>query len=123
MVIKFVKSSTIKKIFFEYIQSINGILGLTYRESEILAELFKEVCLALPDNPQLNIADTSFRKKIIENCRISKENLSRFFKKFRTKGILVRDFDDLYLNPKLIPDLTDNEITISIVINVKNESK
>ena len=116
--IKFVKTSTPSKIFLDYVRSINGILELTYRESEILAELMRYDFLTPLDTEPKNIADKFTRKDIIKDFRINKENLSRFISKFKKKGILISEYDDLYVNPRLMPTLKGNKIEITTVINL-----
>ena len=123
MIIKFVKSSSPNKIFLDYIKSINGILELTYREMEILAVLMREDFLMPLDIEQKNIADKFIRKRIIKENNITKENLSRFISKFKKKGILISDFDDLYVNPRLMPRLINNQIEISTIINLISDNE
>lgn len=123
MIIKFVKSSTPNKIFLDYIKSINGILELTYREMEILAVLMREDFLMPLDMEPKNIADKFIRKRIIKENNITKENLSRFISKFKRKGILISDFDDLYVNPRLMPRLINNQIEISTIINLISDNE
>lgn len=121
--INFVKTSTNNKIFFEYIKSINGILELTHREIEILSELMKEDFNTPLNTEPKNIADKHVRKRITKDFNITKENLSRFISKFKRKGILISEYDDLYVNPRLMPDLKDNQIIISVIINLTNEKQ
>lgn len=123
MIIKFVKSSSPNKIFLDYIKSINGILELTYREMEILAVLMREDFLMPLDIEPKNIADKFIRKRIIKENNITKENLSRFISKFKKKGILISDFDDLYVNPRLMPRLINNQIEISTIINLISDNE
>ena len=123
MIIKFVKSSSPNKIFLDYIKSINGILELTYREMEILAVLMREDFLMPLDMEPKNIADKFIRKRIIKENNITKENLSRFISKFKKKGILISDFDDLYVNPRLMPRLINNQIEISTIINLISDNE
>lgn len=123
MIIKFVKSSSPNKIFLDYIKSINGILELTYREMEILAVLMREDFLMPLDMEPKNIADKFIRKRIIKENNITKENLSRFISKFKRKGILISDFDDLYVNPRLMPRLINNQIEISTIINLISDNE
>ena len=123
MIIKFVKSSSPSKIFLDYIKSINGILELTYREMEILAVLMREDFLMPLDMEPKNIADKFIRKRIIKENNITKENLSRFISKFKRKGILISDFDDLYVNPRLMPRLINNQIEISTIINLISDNE
>ena len=123
MIIKFVKSSSPSKIFLDYIKSINGILELTYREMEILAVLMREDFLMPLDMEPKNIADKFIRKRIIKENNITKENLSRFISKFKRKGILISDFDDLYVNPRLMPRLINNQIEISTIINLTSDNE
>ena len=123
MIIKFVKSSSPNKIFLDYIKSINGILELTYREMEILAVLMREDFLMPLDMEPKNIADKFIRKRIIKENNITKENLSRFISKFKRKGILISDFDDLYVNQRLMPRLINNQIEISTIINLISDNE
>lgn len=121
--INFVKTSTNNKIFFEYIKSINGILELTHREIEILSELMKEDFNTPFNTEPKNIADKHVRKRITKDFNITKENLSRFISKFKRKGILISEYDDLYVNPRLMPDLKGNQILISVIINLTDEKQ
>lgn len=121
--IKFVKSTTENKIFLDYIKSINGILELTHREMEVLSELFKQDYGMSDSIHPKNIADKNVRKRIMKDYNISKENLSRFISKFKRKGILISEFDDLYVNPRLMPQMLDDQIIVDIIIKLKEKNE
>ena len=90
---------------------------------EILAVLMREDFLMPLDMEPKNIADKFIRKRIIKENNITKENLSRFISKFKRKGILISDFDDLYVNPRLMPRLINNQIEISTIINLISDNE
>lgn len=71
-----------------------------------------------------NIINTENRKLISNECKITKDNLSRYLKKFKDKGILIttKIEDELIVNPVLIPELIKDRVQISIILRI-NENK
>ena len=121
---KLVKSVPKNELIIEFLRSLNGILSLTDRELELMTTLirmdmeYKE----LPDSNK-NVANRANRKWIIENLGITKDNLSRYIKAFKDKGILKAGpaEDELSVSKALIPNIINDRIQITIILRVKDE--
>ena len=118
---KLVKSVSNSNLYYEFLQSLNGILKLTDRELELFAILLKfdVEYVKVPNKPK-NIANTSNRKWIIENLGITRDNLSRYLKKFRDEGFIVRGRTEgeLYVARALIPVIINDRVQITIILKV-----
>ena len=118
---KLVKSVSNSNLYYEFLQSLNGILKLTDRELELFAILLKfdVEYIKVPNKPK-NIANTANRKWIIENLGITRDNLSRYLKKFRDEGFIVkgRTEGELYVARALIPVIISDRVQITIILKV-----
>ena len=118
---KLVKSVSNSNLYYEFLQSLNGILKLTDRELELFAILLKldVEYVKVPNKPK-NIANTANRKWIIENLGITRDNLSRYLKKFRDEGFIVkgRTEGELYVARALIPVIINDRVQITIILKV-----
>lgn len=118
---KLVKSVSNSNLYYEFLQSLNGILKLTDRELELFAILLKfdVEYVKVPNKPK-NIANTANRKWIIENLGITRDNLSRYLKKFRDEGFIVRGRteSELYVARALIPVIINDRVQITIILKV-----
>ena len=118
---KLVKSVSNSNLYYEFLQSLNGILKLTDRELELFAILLKfdVEYVKVPNKPK-NIANTANRKWIIENLGITRDNLSRYLKKFRDDGFIVRGRTEgeLYVARALIPVIISDRVQITIILKV-----
>ncbi len=118
---KLVKSVSNSNLYYEFLQSLNGILKLTDRELELFAILLKfdVEYVKVPNKPK-NIANTANRKWIIENLGITRDNLSRYLKKFRDEGFIVRGRTEgeLYVARALIPVIINDRVQITIILKV-----
>jgi len=118
---KLVKSVSNSNLYYEFLQSLNGILKLTDRELELFAILLKfdVEYVKVPNKPK-NIANTANRKWIIENLGITRDNLSRYLKKFRDEGFIVkgRTEGELYVARALIPVIISDRVQITIILKV-----
>ena len=118
---KLVKSVSNSNLYYEFLQSLNGILKLTDRELELFAILLKiDVEYVKVLNKPKNIANTANRKWIIENLGITRDNLSRYLKKFRDEGFIVRGRTEgeLYVARALIPVIINDRVQITIILKV-----
>ena len=118
---KLVKSVSNSNLYYEFLQSLNGILKLTDRELELFAILLKfDVDYVKVPNKPKNIANTANRKWIIENLGITRDNLSRYLKKFRDEGFIVRGRTEgeLYVARALIPVIINDRVQITIILKV-----
>ena len=118
---KLVKSVSNSNLYYEFLQSLNGILKLTDRELELFAILLKfdVEYVKVPNKPK-NIGNTANRKWIIENLGITRDNLSRYLNKFRDEGFIVRGRTEgeLYVARALIPVIINDRVQITIILKV-----
>ena len=118
---KLVKSVSNSNLYYEFLQSLNGILKLTDRELELFAALlrFDVEYVKVPNKPK-NIANTANRKWIIDNLGITRDNLSRYLRKFREEGFIVkgRVEGELTVARALIPVIINDREQITIILKV-----
>ena len=101
--------------------SLNGILRLTDRELELMAELIRlDINYNKLPNEHKNIANRQNRKHIIQTLGITKDNLSRYIKAFKEKGILIAGpaEDELSVNKALIPEIIGDRVQVTIIIRI-----
>ena len=115
---KLVKTVKRADIIYEFLKSLNGILGVTDRELELLS---KFVELDMNHNSALgykNVASTDNRKMIRRELGITPDNLSRYISKFKDKGLLIQGKadDELYVNKILIPEIVKDRVQLKIII-------
>lgn len=124
---KFVKTNIDKNnIVEEYVQSINGILQLPKKELTLFIELIKlDMNYVKKGKRPKNIADAERRKYLMDKCNFTRDNLSTYIKRLRTKGYVMRDNrDSLWVNPSIMPDIIRDTIQITTILKFKiNESK
>lgn len=122
---KLVKSVSDNELITEFLHALNGILKLTDRELELMATFIKMDIEyeKIPDIAK-NVANTKNRRWIIENLGITKDNLSRYIKSFKEKGILKAGpaEDELTVNKALIPVVIGDRVQITIILKIKDEN-
>jgi hypothetical protein len=122
---KLVKSVDRDDLITEFLMSLNGILRLTDRELELMAEFIRlDINYVKGPNENKNIANRLNRKHIISTLGITKDNLSRYIKSFKQKGILVSGpaEDELSVNKALIPEIIGDRVQITIVIRINERN-
>lgn len=122
---KLVKSVDRDDLITEFLMSLNGILRLTDRELELMAEFIRlDINYVKGPNENKNIANRLNRKHIISTLGITKDNLSRYIKSFKEKGILVSGpaEDELSVNKALIPEIIGDRVQITIVIRINERN-
>lgn len=67
-----------------------------------------------------NVISAENRKYIKTTLNITKDNLSRYLTKFKSKGILVKGKaeDEWLINPALIPEVIGDRVQISIILKI-----
>lgn len=116
---KLVKSVPKKDLISEFLHSLNGILGLTERELQVMAALVDmDMNYVEQPNSNKNVANTENRRWIIKNLGVTKDNLCRYLKRMKEKGLLKVGpaEDELTVNRALIPDIINDRIQITIVL-------
>jgi hypothetical protein len=122
---KLVKSVDRDDLITEFLMSLNGILRLTDRELELMAEFIRlDINYVKGPNENKNIANRLNRKHIISTLGITKDNLSRYIKSFKQKGILVSGpaEDELSVNKALIPEIIGDRVQVTIIIKINERN-
>lgn len=119
---KLVKAVSNEELIPEFLHALNGILKLTNRELDLMAILIKiDMDYNTNSNEHKNVASTSNRKLIMNTLGITKDNLSRYLKSFREKGILISGpaEDELAVNKALIPNIIGDRLQLTIILKIK----
>lgn len=118
---KLVKDIPAKRLSYEFLHSLNGIIGLTERELQLLAAML-DLYLAEPKYRD-SIDSTDVRKKIIATTGVSKENLSRYIRLFKQKGLLAKSksHGNSTLNKAIIPIVIGGKtVQITMILKIKS---
>lgn len=118
---KLVKTVTKDTLIYEFLKSINGILGITERELELLAKLVEfDVTYDPSSGESKNVCSSKNRKIIKQNLGITPDNLSRYLTKFKNKGILIKGKadDELFVNKILIPEIIKDRVQLTIIFKI-----
>ena len=102
-----------ENFYKEYVTLINGILKLTDKEIDIVAEL-----LRLYDTSD-NVFSTENRKKLSEILKITDLNLNNHFQNLKKKGVLVTTDGELELNNRIIPELFNGDIVVAFRLYIR----
>lgn len=120
---KLVKKVSKEQLIPEFLQALNGILGLTDRELQLMTLLIK-LDIEYDKSKELkNVADADNRKLIMKELHITKDNLSRYIKAFREKGLLHHGKYDgeLHVNEALIPMIIGDRLQLTIVLKIAKD--
>ena len=123
---KLVKSIPYSNLYSEFLLSLNGILQLTNRELELLTMLLDlDINYKKVPNHGKNIINKNNRKLIRSILGITPDNLSRYFGKFKERGILIKGSadDEIFLNKALIPEIIKDRVQVTIILNIKDDTK
>ena len=123
---KLVKSVPRRKIYFEYLQSLNGILNLSYRELEVMAKLVEvDVNTVVKPGDSKNVINTQVRKTLMKELGFTPDNLCRLISKLKIMGYIKQGFaeDEWEVNKILIPEIISDRVQISIVLKVDDAAE
>ena len=122
---KLVKSIKKTDLYSEFLKTLNGIIDLPKRELQLLTLLVRlQVEPQLSNNdPEAGVISAVNRKYIEEQLGITADNQSRYFKKFKELGYLVKGkFDRQWLvNQILLPQVIKDRVQITIILRIENE--
>lgn len=122
---KLVKQINKNELCTEFLKTLNGIIDLPKRELQLLTLLVK-----LQMEPQLSNNDPDNgvisgvnRKYIEKELGITQDNQSRYFKKFKELGYLVKGKVDRQwlINEILIPQVIKDRVQLIIILKIKDE--
>lgn len=122
---KLVKQVKKEDLYSEFLKTLNGIIDLPKRELQLLTLLVK-----LQMEPQLSNNDLESgvisavnRKYIEKETGITQDNQSRYYKKFKDLGYLVKGKIDRQwlVNQILLPQVIKDRVQVTIILRIKNE--
>lgn len=120
---KLVKTVTNDTLILDFLKSLNGILNITNREMELLAKLV-EMDMKYDPSPleNKNVVSTKNRKIIMADLKLTPDNLSRYIKRFKEKGILVKGIadDEISVNKALIPEIIKDRVQLTLIFKLDN---
>lgn len=120
---KLVKRIKQDELYSEFIRSLNGIIDLPKRELQLLTLLVKlQVEPQLSNNdPESGVISAANRKYIEKELGITQDNQSRYFKKFKELGYLIKgQFDKQWLvNQILIPQVIKDRVQITLILRIE----
>jgi hypothetical protein len=105
---------------------MNGLLELTGREVYLLSLLFDLYLNPIKTKrSRQNIDCAENRKSVMLQTGVTKDNLSRYIKKYKAKGIFVKDQDNFYvINKALVPILIGGKtIQITMILKAKEDEQ
>lgn len=121
---KLVKTVPRQRLYKEFLMSLNGILGLTNRELELLTLLVDiDVNTPKSSTESKNVISAANRKYIRKILGITPDNISRYIAKFKRKGLLQHGTveDEVFVNKALIPEIINDRIQVTIILKIGDE--
>lgn len=115
---------TVKKddLYSEFLKSLNGIMDLPKRELQLLTLLVKlQMEPQLSNNdPESGVLSANNRKFIETTIGITQDNQSRYYKKFKDLGYLVKGKIDRQwlVNQILLPQVIKDRVQITLVLRI-----
>lgn len=107
----------------EFLRTLNGIMGLSQRELELLSRIMDIQLSASRGRPGYS-DNSQNRKRLMSETGITSDNMSKYMKIFRKKGILVYDNDRLVINRALIPVIIGgNKIQITLILKINKDEQ
>lgn len=118
---KLVDYTTSDDYYTGYLKSINGVLKLSPREIDVLAEFMYIDANYKKKEKIKNIANRHCRRRITDKLQMSSENISRYVKTLTEKGMLIAGpaVDALRVNEHLMPKVVGDRIQIMLIVKIK----
>jgi hypothetical protein len=120
---KLIKEVSKKDLNLEFLKSLNGLMDLTSRELEVLAATI-DISIANEKNKEDrdSIDSTRNRKSIMASTGITRENLSRYIKTYKSKGIIVYQGGVNVINKAIIPIVIGSRsVQITLILKIKDD--
>ena len=122
---KLVKPVKKDELYSEFLKSLNGIMDLPKRELQLLTLLVKlQMEPQLSNNdPESGVLSANNRKFIETTIGITQDNQSRYYKKFKDLGYLVKGKIDRQwlVNQILLPQVIKDRVQITLILKIKDE--
>lgn len=103
----FVKRANLKEQYKNYLFAINGYVGLTDREIDILS------LILFYNTGDETVLNRDSRKTIREELGCRDLNLNNHIANLKSKGVLVQTVDGVKVNDQIVPELVNNEISVT----------
>ena len=121
---KLVKEIPSQRLSYEFLNSLNGIIGLTEREMQIFSALLD---IHMSDAKAKQAIDCTInRRKVIRGKNISRDNLSRYIKRYKQLGLLVPDklTGLLTINRAIVPVVVGGKaVQITLILKLKQDEQ
>lgn len=122
---KLVKQIKKEDLYSEFLKALNGITDLPKRELQLLTLLVRlqmEPQLSGND-PDAGVISANNRKYIEQELGITADNQSRYFKKFKELGYLVKGKIDRQwlVNQILLPQVIKDRVQITLILRINDE--
>ncbi len=118
---EFGKNIKSENLYTEYVRILNGLLQLSDREAELFALLLKvdyewEPKLGEPKN----ILSTDIRRAIMKETLVNKNNLSKYIKVLKEKGVLMKTDDGYEVREMFVPKLTGGLLEVVFALDTRD---
>lgn len=106
---KFAFKTDASMLISAYLKAINGVVGLTNKELEVMHLLVESV----EDSREITTRD---RENIRSVLGIGQFDVNNYIGKLKKKGAIIQKETGLFVNPKLIPVLSREGLSVHIDI-------
>lgn len=118
--IKFDKVCDQNNIYYNYLLAISGLLPhLSDRDLKVLSEymiLHKSI-----GKSELDLSESKYRRTVYKKAGVDKTNIAKVVNRLVKKGFMIRTkFNQLIINPKIIPNIVNGKITININLHLND---
>ena len=115
------KQVSSRGLYKQFLVLINYLLGLTSRELDVLALLLeiqeeKPTFLGKPTD----ILSADNRRIIMSETLVNKNNLSKYIKHMKSKGIILKDDKGSYINSMFVPEVKDGIAELMFILEIDN---
>ena len=130
--VNMVKSCQLNKVYKYYFTIINGLIGLTNKEIDIVSRLYfhnNDISKSVTDLKLagLLLFSKEYKNKIIKELDIKPLLLNNYISSLKKKNIILVDGKDdaniNYLNPKHVLDISKDSVEISFTLNIEEDKK
>lgn len=103
---QFVKKASLKEQYKNYLIAINGYVGLTDREIEIMS------LILFYNTGDETVLNKDNRRIIREELGCKDLNLNNHIANLKSKGVLKQTVNGVKVNNSIMPDIVDKEIHV-----------
>ena len=123
---KLVKQVKKEDLYSEFLKALNGIIDLPKRELQLLTLLVRlQMEPQLSNNdPETGVLSANNRKYIEKETGITQDNQSRYYKKFKDLGYLVKGKIDRQwlVNQILLPQVIKDRVQLTIILRINEDN-